>query len=83
MRKIEIYTRPGCGYCSKAKRLLDSKSLAYVEYDVYAQPTKKLELSGRISYSTYPQIFIDDSAIGGFDDLAALENQNKLPTTSL
>jgi glutaredoxin 3 len=81
MPKIEIYTRPDCGYCMRATMLLNSMELAYDEYDIYAEPGKKLELQSRVNYSTYPQIFIDDNAIGGFDDLVNLANQTSLPTT--
>lgn len=78
MSKIEIYTRPGCGYCSAARNLLKTRSLTFAEYDVYALPEKKTELSARINYSTYPQIFIDGKPIGGFDDLALLDRQVNL-----
>jgi glutaredoxin 3 len=78
MSKIEIYTRPGCGYCSAARNLLKARSLSFTEYDVYAEPEKKAELSERINYSTYPQIFINSQSIGGFDDLALLDRQVNL-----
>lgn len=79
MNKIEIYTRPGCGYCTHAKRLLESKGLGYSEYDTYTQPDKFQELRRRTQARTFPQIFVDDLAIGGFEDLLKLEQQNRLP----
>ncbi|AFT67518.1 glutaredoxin domain-containing protein [Cycloclasticus sp. P1] len=82
MKKIEIYTRPGCGYCTHAKRLLESKGLDYSEYDTYIHPEKFQELRRRTQARTFPQIFVDDCAIGGFEDLLKLEQQNRLPKQS-
>lgn len=79
MKKIEIYTRPGCGYCTHAKRLLASRGLEFVEYDTYAEPEKHQEMCRRGFGRTFPQIFIDGHSIGGFEDLLKLEQQNQLP----
>lgn len=69
MATIEVYTRSGCGYCDHAKAILDSKRLSYEEYNVYEQPEKFTELKLRTANRTYPQIFIDNKLIGGFEDL--------------
>jgi glutaredoxin 3 len=77
--KVEIYTRAWCGYCTRAKRLLDSKGVGYTEYDITMDADKRDELRARKPDAyTVPQIFIDDRAIGGSDDLAALEREGKL-----
>jgi len=76
---IEIYTRPGCGYCTHAKRLLTSKGLAFTEYDAYANPERASEMRSRTSGRTYPQVFINNEALGGFEELLRLEQQNRLP----
>lgn len=73
MAKIEIYTRPGCGYCTHAKRLLTSKGLDYVEYDVYKNPKYIKQLHEITTGRTYPQIFIEDISVGGFTDLLEKE----------
>jgi len=78
MNNIEIYTRPGCGYCTHAKRLLTSKDLAFTEYDVYQHPEKISEMRSRTKGRTYPQLFINDQAVGGFENLLQLEKQNRL-----
>jgi glutaredoxin 3 len=80
MNTIEIYTRPGCGYCTHAKRLLASKGLTFTEYDVYQQPEKISEMRRRTKGRTYPQLFINDQAIGGFDALLKLEKSTYLAT---
>lgn len=78
MPKVEIYTRPGCGYCALAKQLLEKRQLEFVEYDVYQEPQRKEELARRVRYQTYPQIFINDLPVGGYDDLARLDQQAQL-----
>jgi len=77
--KVEIYTKMFCGYCYRAKRLLDSKGVDYIEYDITMDGAKRDEMTGRAPGArTVPQIFIDDKPVGGSDDLAALERQGKL-----
>jgi len=76
---VEIYTRPGCGYCSAAKSLLMRKTTPFTEYDVSAEPNRRGEMIARAGGgSTYPQIFIDAVHVGGCDDLHALERAGKL-----
>mgnify|MGYP001604373828 FL=1 len=77
--KVEIYTKMFCGYCYRAKRLLDTKGVDYIEYDITMDGKKRDEMRARAPGAmTVPQIFIDDAAIGGSDDLAALEREGKL-----
>lgn len=79
MAKVEIYTSPFCGFCFKAKRLLDSKGVAFEEYDVMMNGALKGEMTDRAGgRSTVPQIFIDGKHIGGCDELHALEAAGKL-----
>ena len=79
MAKIEIYTKAFCPYCTRAKRLLDEKGAAFDEYDITMGGEKRREMIQRADgRSTVPQIFIDDTHIGGSDDLAALEREGKL-----
>ena len=79
MPEIEIYTLPGCGYCTHAKRLLNNKGLPFVEYDVYQQPQIVSQLHARTNSRTYPQIFIDKQSVGGFTELLALEKAGLMP----
>ena len=78
MAKIEIYTTPFCGYCARAKGLLDKKGAAYEEMDVMMDEKKRAEMRERSKRSTVPQIFINGQHIGGSDELAALEQAGKL-----
>ena len=77
--KVEVFTKWGCPYCSRAKQLLDSKGVAYEEFDVTMGGPKKAEMLERApGHTTVPSIFIDGIHIGGSDDLAALNAQGKL-----
>ena len=74
-----IYTKFGCGYCYRAKRLLDSKGVEYTEHDITMGGPKRAEMLERAPNArTVPQIFIGDTHVGGSDDLAALESEGKL-----
>ena len=78
MAKIEIYTTPWCGYCARAKALLDKKGAAYEETDVMEDSVKRTEMRERSRRTTVPQIFINGQHIGGSDELSALEQAGKL-----
>jgi glutaredoxin 3 len=78
MARIEIYTTPFCGYCARAKGLLDRKGAAYDEMDVMMDEKKRAEMRERSKRSTVPQIFINGEHIGGSDELSALEQAGKL-----
>lgn len=75
---IEIYTRPGCGYCSAAISLLQRKKAAFTHFDTATDPKLRQEMFDR-TYpgATFPQIFIDGTLIGGCDDLYALDREGK------
>jgi glutaredoxin 3 len=78
MARIRMYTTEWCGYCVRAKTLLDSRGLPYEEIRMDDDPEfrrKLLDLTGRW---TVPQIFIDDTPVGGYDDIKALERSGEL-----
>jgi glutaredoxin 3 len=76
---IEIYTRPGCGYCGAAKSLLTRKKAAFAEFDVAKDPAFRQQMFDRAGAgSTFPQIFIDKVHVGGCDELYALDREGKL-----
>ena len=79
MAPVTIYTRQGCGYCSRAKALLTSKGVAFTEHDATGNPALRQEMIDRSNGGmTFPQIFIGDSHVGGCDDLHALDRAGKL-----
>ncbi len=79
MAKVEIYTKAFCGYCFRAKRLLDGKGVTYQEYDITLGGPKRAEMIDRAhGRTTVPQIFIDGAHVGGSDDLAEAERAGRL-----
>jgi thioredoxin reductase (NADPH) len=78
MPAIEMYTRAWCPYCDMAKRLLRGKGQEWTEIDIEAEPGRAEEMIERSGRRTVPQIFIGDRHVGGFDDLAALEDEGRL-----
>lgn len=78
MAKVVIYTKPFCPYCARAESLLKSKGAAYEEIVASMDPEKREEMRQRSGRLTYPQIFIGETHVGGFDDLDALERAGKL-----
>ncbi|WP_336986421.1 glutaredoxin 3 [Altererythrobacter aquiaggeris] len=76
---VEMYTKFGCGYCARAKRLLESKGAEYTEYDITMGGPKRDEMQSRVpGANTVPQIIIGGQTVGGSDELAALERAGKL-----
>ena len=79
MAKVEVYTKFLCPFCARAMKLLKSKGVAVDEIDITMGGPKRAEMLGRSEgRTTVPQIFIDGKAIGGSDDLAALESRGQL-----
>lgn len=79
MAKIEIYTTMICPYCIRAKRLLESENLSYEEIDVSASREARARMTKRSGGRTsVPQIFINDTHIGGSDDLEIMHRTGKL-----
>ena len=78
MPKVVIYTKPFCPYCARAEALLSKKGVDYEEIIASMDPEKREEMRQRSGRMTYPQIFIGDRHIGGFDDLNALDRAGEL-----
>jgi glutaredoxin 3 len=80
MSRLRIYTTRWCGYCARAKALLDAKGVAYEEVSLDGDPAFRatlLDLTGRW---TVPQILVDDRPIGGYAELVRLERDGRLDT---
>jgi glutaredoxin 3 len=76
--EVLVYTTRVCPYCVAAKRLLGERGVAYKEIDVSNDNEKRAWLVQATGRRTVPQIFIAGEAIGGFDDLAALDKSGEL-----
>jgi glutaredoxin 3 len=78
MAKVTIYTRPFCGYCARALKVLGEKGADFTEVEAGMDPKLRQEMMDRSGRTTFPQIFVGDSHIGGCDDMMALERSGKL-----
>ncbi|WP_420407361.1 glutaredoxin 3 [Hoeflea sp.] len=79
MVDVTLYTRQFCGFCTAAKRLLDSKGVSYTEHDATFSPELKQEMIAKANgRATFPQIFIGGDHVGGCDELHSLERAGKL-----
>lgn len=77
--KVEIYTKWGCPYCVAAKSLLKGKGVTFDEYDITMGGPGREEMQQRVPGArTVPQILIDGVAMGGSDDIHALDRQGRL-----
>lgn len=78
MPKVQIYTTQWCPYCNAAKALLTEKGVAYEEVDA-EDPKVRMQMVDRAhGRRTVPQIFIGETHVGGYDDMAALDRHGKL-----
>lgn len=80
MTKIIIYSTANCSYCAWAKQFLESKHLSYEEIRIDLNTEKRSEMERLSGRRTVPQIFINDKAIGGYDDLIQLSKKGELDT---
>ena len=74
-----MYTGPMCNFCNAAKRLLNRNNATFTEIDIASKEGLMEEMIQKANGKrTIPQIFIDDKHIGGYQELRALEKENKL-----
>ncbi|HQR88791.1 MAG: glutaredoxin 3 [Caulobacter sp. 12-67-6] len=78
MAKVTIYTRPFCGYCARALKLLGDKGADFTEIEAGMDPKLRQEMMDRSGRTTFPQIFVGEQHIGGCDDMVALDRAGKL-----
>lgn len=79
MVNVSMYMTPFCPYCMMAERLLKQKGVQDItRFRVDLTPQLRVEMMQRTGRRTVPQIYIGDTHVGGYDDLAALERVGKL-----
>jgi glutaredoxin 3 len=77
--KVEVYTWRTCPFCIRAKELLRSKGVDFVEYSIDGDEAARSQMAQRANgRRSVPQIFINDLHVGGCDDLYELDWQGKL-----
>lgn len=76
--QVTLYSTRLCPYCQAARRLLEAKGASYADIAVDADPERRAQMAARAGRHTVPQIWIGETHVGGFTDLAALEQRGEL-----
>ena len=75
---VLMYTTAVCPYCVMAERLLVSKGVSIEKVRIDLEPARRAEMMEKTGRRTVPQIYVGDTHVGGYDDLAALDRAGKL-----
>ena len=76
---VKVYTTHWCPYCPNAKRFLNEKNIEFEEINIEKEGMNREDLEKITGGRTVPQIVIDDTPIGGYKDIIALDSEGKLP----
>ena len=76
--KVLMYTTGVCPYCQMAERLLRTKGVEIEKVRVDLEPARRVEMMEKTGRRTVPQIYIGETHVGGYDDLAALDRAGRL-----
>ena len=76
--KVLMYTTAVCPYCQMAERLLRSKGVEIEKVRIDLEPQRRAEMMEKTGRRTVPQIYVGETHVGGYDDLAALDRAGKL-----
>jgi len=79
MAKVRMYGTGVCPFCQMAERLLRAKGVPVIDkIRVDLEPARRVEMMEKTGCRTVPQIYIGDTHVGGFDELAALDHAGRL-----
>lgn len=78
MTKVEVYTSTYCGYCHAAKGFLKNKGVEFLEIDLTSDHELRIKLVEKHKWRTVPIIIINDTLVGGYEELVALERNGEL-----
>jgi glutaredoxin 3 len=78
VRKVVVYSTRWCGYCVRAKALLDARGIPYEEVLLDDDPAFRRRLMDLTGNWTVPQILADDEPIGGYTELWRLDREGRL-----
>ena len=79
MPRITIYSTGVCPYCQMAERLLRSKGISAIDkIRVDLEPERRVEMMEKTGRRTVPQIYIGETHVGGYEELAALDRAGSL-----
>ena len=76
--RVLMYTTAVCPYCQMAERLLRAKGVEIEKVRIDLEPARRAEMMEKTGRRTVPQIYVGDTHVGGYDDLAALDRAGGL-----
>lgn len=76
--KVTLYTKENCPFCARAKALLTRKGVAFEEIPVEGRDDLRTWLVEATGQRTVPQVFVGDRSLGGYTDVAALDQEGRL-----
>ncbi len=77
-KRVTIYTTEPCGFCRRAKALLESREIDYREVNLARDPVGRSELAALTGQLTFPQVVVGERAIGGFRELLEADREGSL-----
>jgi glutaredoxin 3 len=75
---VVVYTTEHCPFCVRAKALLDARGIAYTEINLERDPDGRAELVRKTGMMTFPQVIIDGTLVGGFQETLAADRSGQL-----
>ena len=78
MARVTVYTTEPCGFCRVAKALLAKRGIPFEEINLAKSPDGRAELVERTGMMTFPQVIIDGTPIGGYQELVVEDREGRL-----
>ncbi len=75
---VTLYSTAVCPYCVAAKNFLKSRGIGWTEVRIDTDPEARKALMERTRRTSVPQIFINDTHVGGFEELVGLDRRGEL-----
>jgi len=75
---VVLYTTDHCPFCIRAKALLDARGVSYSEINLERDPDGRAELVRKTGMMTFPQVIIDGTLVGGFQETLAADRSGRL-----
>jgi glutaredoxin 3 len=75
---VVMYATSWCPYCARARRLFESKGVAFTEIDIDTVEGARSEMQKLSGRTSVPQIFVGGKHLGGYDDTQALDDRGEL-----
>jgi glutaredoxin 3 len=77
-QQVTIFSSAWCGYCVRAKKLLEAKGISFREIDIDGDPAHRKWMMEHSKRRSVPQIFMGETHLGGWEELVALERSGEL-----